>query len=590
MSFTNPFLDKRRDSDKNIDTDESLPDFSDAVDSGTVTAPVQAPIKKQLPTMPHYPAKAAIGGTAVFNALLEDDDDEDYSFSVSPTTQESRKYDMLEGDDLILKEIQEIRKKLNAKYPMGGIKTSRIITTDVLIKAPADYFDKYSEAVSDGIKWVRNNLTKDDKSAIIRDAEMHPTDDAYQEAAYSIVWGFSSEYLGSTHWQGIHRAIITTMISNEIIGFGRLDPLWRDRTIDEIICNGPYDIQIEVKGEIHKVPACKFDSQTHIMNLIDRLYRAVGKTLTQTTAQVKGRLHDKSRMQATHPSISPDGPNFAIRRHPRGYWTPEAMVERGAASEELMTFIGNQIYKGGSYMVIGGTHSGKTSMLNALTGFYKPKVRILTLEDNLEMKPNPKKFLAAPLECRDPSIERPNDTGTNMRDLVKVSMQLRPDVIIVGEVTDHAAYDLCQALNTGHAGASTIHANGSTEAVTRVSSLIAQGGLVTTEGAMDMISKAFDFIVSIKHFPIDGSRRIVSVDEVETNPVEVNGRLTLLTRPLWRFVDTGLDDNKKVTGYWEQVGDISEERRINKMLDIEADKTWEELRELSSLPADKEKA
>lgn len=894
MSFTdNPFLNRRKKSHNNIAQDEKTEDDSLSSVSESATRPVEALNKGSLPVSPNYPARAAIGSAAVFNALLEDDDDGNYQSGNSPT-QESRKYGMLEGEDETLQKIQEIRKKLNKQYPMGGIKTSRILTTEILMEAPADYFDKYSDAVSDGVKWVRNNLTKDNKSEVIRSAEMNPTDDAYQEAAYSIVWGFASDYLSSTSWQGAHRAIITAMISNEIIGFGRIDPLWRDRKIDEILCNGPFDVQVEISGELYKVPSCKFDSQAHLLNLIERLYRAVGKTISQTTPIVKGRLHDKSRMQATHTSISPDGPNFAIRRHPVGYWTPEAMVERGAASEELMAFIGNQIYKGASFLVIGGTHSGKmqpydtlihtpsgsttlgeiqpgdrvfdhngnvanvtdifpqpaqqvyavefsngeteyagaehnwyvsthqsrklnkghktnkikdereqqplysvmttkemmdsgvlhagnkkcfqfhvpkllkaveyensrspeelpihpylfgssqafnpkgeildafkystkdarkeiiagvidaignssnsftgwevsfsdqelaesfiqiaaslgyvvnketeksengntiwhisikttdtlsklpknmahhqemiessgvsldrqdgiaitniypvegrieemkcitvdspdstymigksfitthnTSMLNALTGFYKPKVRILTLEDNLEMKPNPKKFLAAALECRDAAIERPNDTGTNMRDLVKVSMQLRPDAIVVGEVTDQAAYDLCQALNTGHAGASTVHANGSEAAVTRVASLITQGGTVTTEGALEMISQAFDFIVSIKHFPIDGSRRIVSIDEVESTPVEIDGRLTLSVRPLWRFVSEGLNEHGKIHGYWEHVNDISQGRVDSKMLDIEDNKTWEELRELSNLPEGVEKA
>lgn len=575
MSFTNPFLNQKKDAAQaeEVETDLKIG--------------VEEPNKRSLPTTPNYPSQAAVGDTAVFNALLDDDDDE---LSVPSAPAQPRTAHFFEGEDAILKEIEAEHKKLMKKYPTGGIKTSRFVTADILLKAPENYFDKYTKEITEGVKWVRNHLTESGRSELIRSAQDHPTDEAYQDEAYYVVYSLASEFMNRSMWRDTHKSIIISFICNEIIGFGRIDPLWRDRKIDEIMCNGPYDIQVEIRGEIYKVPSCKFNSPEHLMELLERLYRAIGKNLSQTTPLEKGRLHDKSRIYATHTSISPDGPNFDIRRHPSGYWIPEELVKRGAASPELMEYIGNVIHKGGSFVVIGGTHSGKTSMLNALTGFYKPKVRILTLEDNLEMKPNPKKFLAAAMECRPPSAERPNDRGTTMRDLVKGSLQMRPDVIIVGEVTDDAAYDLCQALNTGHAGASTIHANGSEQAVTRISSLIAQGGLVTTDGALDLISSAFDIIISVRHFPVDGSRRIVSVDEVGTTPVKINGRIVLPTRQLWKFVDEGLDENRRVKGHWEQVGDISEERKNNKLLDLEADLSWEDLKELSSLPEGKEKA
>lgn len=894
-----------------------------------------------LPTTPNYPPQAVVGDNAVFNSLLDSDEDE---LDLSPKQNKSGPQYFFEGEDPLLKEIEAEQKRLKRVYPTGGgIKVSRFVTADILMKAPADYFDKYVPEITEGVKWVRTNLTQNSRSEIIGQAQNHPTDESYQNEAYYVVYSLASEYMEKSMWRGVHKAIVISYICNEIIGFGRIDPLWRDRKIDEIMCNGPYDIQVEIRGELYKVPACKFNNADHLMELLERLYRAIGKNLSQTTPQAKGRLHDKSRIYATHQIISPDGPNFNIRRHPEGYWTPEALVERNAASPELMSYIGNVIHKGGSFVVIGGTHSGKaltldtkiktptgditmgdiktgdiifdhngkpttvthifdnparqvyrikfsngthvdcdlnhnwlvstpetrklektgknpyqvktteellsheltintekgteyfynipkivepieysetpysglqcdelpihpyllglwlgkgpstgkfavsdtkknietisqkleeqniehtvthnnnmsyinvtkfsnvledlgllqtetdnhsrkyvpevyktasiearkflvaglidskgwaekpgiwgfkntnphiiknftelvsslgyatrqysdnsafnndgesvvivksfdnlgfldngfsdsdvpysvldsiaivsiekldgrienmrcitvdskdhtylvgetfitthnTSMLNALTGFYKPKVRIITIEDNLEMKPNPKKFLAAALETRPPSLERANDHGVSMRDLVKGSLQMRPDVIIVGEVTDDAAYDLCQALNTGHAGASTIHANGSEQAMTRIASLIAQGGLVTTDGALDMIASAFDIVVSIKHFPLDGSRRIVSVDEVGMEPIEVAGRQMLPTRQLWRFVDTGLDNNGKVTGYWEQTGDISKERKNLKLLDLEEDLSWVELRELSSLPEGQERA
>lgn len=227
------------------------------------------------------------------------------------------------------------------------------------------------------------------------------------------------------------------------------------------------------------------------------------------------------------------------------------------------------------------THN--TSMMNAMTGFYKPKVRILTLEDNLEMKPNPKKFVAAAMECKDASPDKPN-SGITMRDLVHASMQLRPDVVIVGEVTNDAAYDLVQALNTGHAGMSTVHSNSSQDSISRLSSLISQSNLVSRESAYELISSAFDIVVSVKHFPTDGSRRIVSIDEVGREVIEKNGKPFLETTPLWIFVEDGKDENGKIQGHYKFIKDLSDDRKEIKMFNIEKDLTWDELKELSSIP------
>jgi pilus assembly protein CpaF len=478
---------------------------------------------------------------------------------------------------------------LKTKYPAGGIKASRFITADILMSAPPHYFDRFEEDVEKAVRWVQTALAGKEMSDVVSEAMQHPTDDAIQEQAFRTVMNFIIEFMERMNYRGVDKEIVKTMVSNEIIGFGKIDPLWRDRRIDEILANGPRDIQVEISGQLQRVPACRFRDERHMMNLLERLFGAIGKTVTRTTPLVKGRLHDNSRMFAVHSSVAPLGPNFSIRRHPEKFWTPADLVERGSASEELMTSIGNLIYKGCSFVVIGGTSTGKTSLLNAMTGFYRNDVRLLTLEDNLEMKPNPKKLLAAAMECKPGAVDRPNDKGITMRDLVKASLQLRPDGIIVGEVTDGATYDLCQALNTGHFGASTIHANSEFDGIYRIASLVAQSELVSADGALPLISAAFDFIIQLEHFPIDGSRRIVSISEVAPYPVQdATGRLSLPLNRLWKFVDDGMV-NGKVTGHYEQVGQISEIRSARRHLTIERDLTWPELKELSSVPAAKQK-
>lgn len=562
MSFDNPFTNSRKKDTAPVETEESG---------------LSELFSEPVPDSVTFGHKEEV---SEFTDYFSDDEETEALQQAKGAKTLQRSYGVV-GDPIAV-ELEENFKRLKKMYPGGGIKSSRFITSGILLKAPFDYFADYERDVEKTVRWVQTALAEKEKSAVISDAIQKPTDDAVQEIAYRAVINLTLEYLERLNYRGIEKEIVKSLVCNEIIGFGQLDPLWRDRTIDEIIANGPFDIQIEIRGQLKKVPACRFRNEAHIMSLIERLYGAIGKAVTKTTPLVKGRLHDNSRMFAVHTSIAPLGPNLAIRRHPEKFWTPTDMITNGSASEELMVSIGNLIYKGCSFVVIGGTSTGKTSMLNALTGFYRPDVRLLTLEDSLEMKPNPNKMLAAAMECKPGPRERPYD-GTNMRDLVKASLQMRPDGIIVGEVTDQAAMDLAQALNTGHFGASTIHANSEFDGIYRIASLIAQSELVSSDGALPLIAAAFDFIIHLEHFPIDGSRRIVSISEVAPYPEnDSSGRLGLPLNRLWRFVDDGLVDGK-VTGHYQQVGHMSPLRSERRHLDIERDLTWPELQELSKI-------
>lgn len=575
MPTNNPFFKKKENLAKSLPSKPAEVEKSTELNNSSPNS--------SLSQTSRIPTSVARPREDVYNALVHDYDDEEEALMQAKQSEGlSHIVTTDEAESPILALVEANIKMLQKKYPTGGIKASRYITSDVLIQAPKDFFDKYEKTIEDGANFVRAELGDSDQSPKIAAAEQNPTDDSYQDEAFYIVQSFVSDFMSREMWRDTHRKIASAMIVNEILGFGRLEPLWRDRRIDEIMCNGPYDVQVEISGEKLRVPGCRFRNAEHLMRLIDKLYQSIGKTVSPLTPLVKGRLHDKSRMFVAHPTVAPDGPNFTIRRHPEGFWTPEELVNFGSAPPEMMEYLGNLIYKGASPAIVGGTSSGKTSLLNSLTGFFKPKVRILTLEDNLEMKPNPKKMLAAAMEVKLSTSD--SDNGTSMRDLVKASLQLNPDVIIVGEVTDDAAFDLAQALNTGHAGASTIHANTAAAAIPRISSLIAQGGLATIEGSLDMIAAAFDIIVVTKHFPVDGSRRIVAIEEVGTNPVEIEGRLTLETIPLWKFIEHGLDENGKIVGEWRQLGELSQKRREQKNLNIDRDLNWEELKELSSIP------
>lgn len=475
----------------------------------------------------------------------------------------------------------------------SGLKYLRsIVDSELIQEAPAGYFTKYLPFVHLVASTARNEIVSEGElSKLLNEVRKNPTDESLEKILpglnsiinRSISESQNKRELGSL--SPVEIEILKVLVYNEIAGYSVIEPLWRDEKITEIACNGPFDIQVEIEGKMNKLPSISFSSQEHLESLLNSIYGAIGKEFTSNTNSLKGRFYDNSRIFCTGRPISPEGPNVSIRRHPKEYWSAESMVRYKAVDEEVMTFIGNVINKGGNAIIVGGTSSGKTSLFNALTGFYRDDARILTMEDNLEMKPNPKKLLAAPLECRAPNKEKPGDLGVIMRDLVKFSLQMKPHVILIGEITDGACYDLVQALNTGHYGASTIHSNNSKSAMVRLASLFVQSGMGNYEDAYVAIAEAFDIIINIRYFDIDGSRRVVSVDEVGKSPVvNKEGVMVLPTNQLYKFVSDGFDENGKIKGHYEKVGELSQERIIDKNFHLKKDKTWEELKEISAIP------
>lgn len=497
--------------------------------------------------------------------------DEDYSAANAAGESNEAKSDFEELDKLIDSNIRA----LIERYPEGGLRGSRVVTSKILRAAPANYFDRFIDDTKVGTEFVQNLLTDRGGSDVVARSQANPTNEAMQEEAYSLVRTMVLEFFSKRALSPRDRAILSQLISNEIIGFSNIDPLWRDKTVNEIVVDGPFSIKIEVAGKWHYVRSCRFRDQAHLEQLLERLFQAVGKSPSRMTPQLKGRLHDNSRLFTNHKSIMPHGPSLNVRRHPESYWTPDDMVKRGSASPELMADIGNLIYKGCSYLVVGGTSTGKTSMLNALTGFYRNDVRILTVEDSLEMKPNPNKMIAPGLETIPP---RPgtDDKGVTIRDLVRGTLQMAPDVIIVGESTGGEAYDLCQALNTGHAGASTIHANTIRDAIPRMLSLVGQGEVIQAEAALPLIGAAFDFIIFLEHSLVDGSRKILEVAEIPSYPeFDQANKPFLNPRTIWRL--------DRADSTWNKINEVSDELKNRRGLNLERDLTWDELKELSKV-------
>lgn len=475
----------------------------------------------------------------------------------------------------------------------GNVNSSiGVITSDVLMNAPADFFREYDPIVEKVLAAVRNDFSETGESDIIAQLQRDPTNKEIKDKARTVVRLALTRFNDGAKGGLIHKGksssevkVINAMVMDELLGLGPLEPLWNDTAITEIIVNGPDVVQVEIAGVITSVDSCHFRSQQQLLDLISRLYTSINKTLSRNDPLVKGRLHDKSRMMAVHPIVAPTGPNFNIRRHSSDYTTPQDLIDYGSASEELMTYLGNLINAGVSYLVVGGTGSGKTTLLDALTSYIPNDKRCVTLEDNLEMKTHPKKKFAAPMETVDPKPGSLNDRGITMRDLVKASTQMRPDTIIIGEVTDQAAYDLCQALNTGHDGGSTIHANSPEDAMFRIMSLVSQSDLIKGEAAYDLISSAFDVIIFVKRYK-GGSRKISQVVEIARRAeTDDEGNRYLPVIPLWTFVpdDEIAKETGKVDGVWVEENKLSDHTRSKRDLDMNNELTWAQLQELARL-------
>lgn len=481
--------------------------------------------------------------------------------------------------------------KLDQQQKVGVSKRteSPVITLRMLEIAPENFFDKFNKLVRDVTSKIINSVSAEESTVHIANLRRDPTN---QELKENVLFIVMSEFNKIDRVDDeikllnpVDKDIVLAMVINEVIGLGPLEPLWNEKKVTEIIANGPHDIQIEVSGTIRRIPSVKFRDKNHLKSLIDKLYGSINKQLSPVNPTERGRLHDNSRMYAVHEVIAPKGPNFNIRKHAEKYWTPLDIVRQGTASKELMTEIGNLVNAGASFLVVGGTGTGKTTLTNAITGFYSNSKRIITIEENLEMKPHPKKLIAAPMECVPAKAGSKEEFGVSMRHLVRSSLQMRPDVILIGEVSDGAAYDLCQALNTGHSGGSTVHANDSSDAMSRMISLVSQEEFVKGNAVMNLIAAAFDFIVVVSRLE-DGSRKITELVEVGRNLVrQDNGEVTLELHPLWEFnINNKVDESGeiKLEADWKKVGELSEYRKRKHRLNLRKELTWEELLEIST--------
>lgn len=323
----------------------------------------------------------------------------------------------------------------------------------------------------------------------------------------------------------------------EIIGFGPLQPLLEDESITEIMVNGAKNIYVERKGKLTRVPIT-FESDEHVMRIIDRIVAPLGRRIDETSPYVDARLPDGSRVNAVIPPISLVGPTITIRLFSTVPITVEQMIEFGSITPEAMQFLKACVEARLNIVVSGGTGSGKTTLLNVLSGFIPPDERIVTIENAAELQLRQEHVVI--LESRPANIEGQGEI--TIQNLVVNSLRMRPDRIVVGEIRDGAALDMLQAMNTGHDGSmTTAHSNSPRDTIARIETMTLMAGFdLPVRAIREQIASAVDLIVHADRLK-DGSRKTVSITEVSG----MEGDVVVLT-DLFIFEQTGFESDEVV--------------------------------------------
>lgn len=341
------------------------------------------------------------------------------------------------------------------------------------------------------------------------------------------------------------RTKMVHIIEDEILGLGPLEFLMRDHKVSEIMVNGAKQIFIERGGKL-QLSNVVFDDDTHAMRVIDRIVSRVGRRVDESSPMADARLEDGSRVNIIIPPLALDGPIITIRRFPSDPFTLNTMVEKNALSIGMATFLKAIVKVGKNILISGGTGSGKTTALNALSAFIPADERIVTIEDAAELQLQQEHLVR--LETRPANIEGNGEIG--QRELVKNALRMRPDRIVVGEVRGAEAMDMLQAMNTGHDGSlTTTHANTPRDALARIENMVAMGGFeLPIKAVRAQIASAVHYVVQVQRLE-DGSRRMTSIAEINGMEGEI-----ITMSELFVFERRGIDKQNKIKGVFKPTG------------------------------------
>ena len=341
------------------------------------------------------------------------------------------------------------------------------------------------------------------------------------------------------------RQSIAKQVEDEVMGFGPLEPLLADPTISDILVNGYSHVFVERNGKLEASPA-RFQDDAHLMNIIDRIVSAVGRRIDESSPMVDARLKDGSRVNAIIPPLAIDGPVLSIRRFAVEQLTHLDLIRFGTLTAESVAVLQAVVRARLNIMISGGTGSGKTTLLNVLSTFIPENERIVTIEDSAELQLHQPHVVR--LETRPPNIEGRGQV--TQRDLVRNTLRMRPDRIIVGEVRGAEALDMLQAMNTGHDGSlTTVHANSARDALSRVETMVMMSGVLFPIRALRAQIAAAIHVVAHTERQEDGKRRLISLQEI--NGMEGD---TITMTEIFSFVREGVSADGMVLGSLRSTG------------------------------------
>ncbi|MBI1197741.1 MAG: CpaF family protein [Phenylobacterium sp.] len=299
-------------------------------------------------------------------------------------------------------------------------------------------------------------------------------------------------------------------IFDEMVGLGPIEPLLKDESINDILINGPYQVYVERRGELELTPI-HFRDNDHLLRIVNRIVAGVGRRIDESQPMVDARLPDGSRVNAAIPPIAIDGCSVSIRKFSKKPLTLEKLVEFGAMTTSMAEFLHGAVYSRVSTVISGGTGSGKTTLLNALSAAISHGERLITIEDAAELQLQQPHVVR--METRPPNIEGKGEI--RQRELVKNALRMRPDRVILGEVRSEEAFDMLQAMNTGHEGSmATIHSNNPREAISRLEQMVAMGGMnLGPDAVRAQIASAVGLVVQVNRLS-DGKRKVTHVTEI----------------------------------------------------------------------------
>ena len=346
-------------------------------------------------------------------------------------------------------------------------------------------------------------------------------------------------------YSGVERDQLAEQVLQEVYGYGPLQPLIDDETVDDILVNTHTTVYVERKGIIEETNV-RFYNREHLMHIIDRIVSAVGRHVDESSPMVDARLSNGSRVNIIIPPLALDGPIISIRKFGVRPLTAENLVASKSITPEMLEFLKAAVKAKLSCLISGGTGAGKTTLLNVLSRSIGPRERIITVEDSAELKLQQKHVVR--LECRPANVEGRGQI--RQRELVVNALRMRPDRIVLGEVRGEEALDLLQAMNTGHDGSlATIHANSPRDAITRLESMVLMGSTNLPEKAIkQQIANAIHLIIQASRLS-DGRRCITNITELSGMQGDV-----LTTQEIFAFEKSGVDSQGRVHGAFRGMG------------------------------------